>query len=83
MKEVNFQPKFIMGNIIELYINFSENALFLESIVKDERSFSIPLFERTARKLSEHNIITFDKLERFSGVMEKLAEMLATKNRFQ
>lgn len=30
MKEVNFQPKFIMGNVIELYINFSKNQDFLE-----------------------------------------------------
>lgn len=35
MKEVKFEPKFIMGNIIELYINFSHHEIFLEQIVKD------------------------------------------------
>ena len=35
MNEVNFQPKFIMGNVIELYINFGNDHRFLEQIVRD------------------------------------------------
>ena len=72
-----------MGNVIELYINFSGNESFLKQIIDDERSFSIPLFERTARKLSNHNIITQDKLERFTQVMVKLEQMQSKKKRFQ
>lgn len=82
MADVNFQPKFIMGNVVELYINFSKNEDFLRQITKDERCFSIQLFERTAQKLNDKNVISPDKLEEFALMMKKLEKMLQEKQQY-
>ncbi|CAD8115932.1 unnamed protein product [Paramecium sonneborni] len=71
---VNFDPKLIMGNVIELYLNFSSNDQFLMQVVKDDRCFSIELFQVTINLLDKHQIIPYQRIQLFRELIFKLQE---------
>ncbi|CAD8112797.1 unnamed protein product [Paramecium sonneborni] len=74
LESVNFDPKLIMGNVIELYINFSSNEKFLMQVVKDDRCFSIELFQATINLLGKHHIIPYQRILLFRELIIKLQE---------
>lgn len=57
MQEIKFDPKFIMKKVVELYLNFQIFPIFLESVIKDKRSFIPEIFERTADLLSNNRVL--------------------------
>jgi hypothetical protein len=59
MKEYQFDPKFILKSLIEIYLAFKDYKEFLEFIVKDERSYKIENFEKVIR-LKENDKIRID-----------------------
>ncbi|CAD8174467.1 unnamed protein product [Paramecium pentaurelia] len=74
LESVKFDPKLIMGNVIELYINFSQNEKFLMQVVKDDRCFSIELFQVTINLLDKHKIIPYERIQQFRDLIFKLLE---------
>lgn len=61
-----------MTKVIELYLNFSKYDKFLESVIKDGRSFDPQLFEKTLKKIDEKNMMHPDDVIEFSKVLETL-----------
>jgi hypothetical protein len=59
MQEYQFDPKFILKSLIEIYLSFKDYKEFLEFIVKDERSYKIENFEKVIR-LKENDKIRID-----------------------
>ena len=57
VEELNFDPKFIMKKIMEVYIHFSKYESFIMEVLNEETWFSFELFEVTANKLEEKKII--------------------------
>jgi ubiquitin conjugation factor E4 B len=71
-EEFKFDPKGILKSIIEVYLNFIEHADFLQTIVSDERSFSLELFEKTMDILERKNLIPEDEVEGFKNLYLEL-----------
>ena len=78
MKRLNFDPKFILKCIIQLYLNLSHERVFLETIVKDERSFNPLTFEKTKNILIKNQLIDDDDIEAFDKLLSKLNQLLAS-----
>lgn len=78
MKRLNFDPKFILKCIIQLYLNLSHEPVFLETIVKDERSFNPLTFEKTKNILIKNQLIDDDDIYAFDRLLNKLNQLLAS-----
>lgn len=78
MKELRFNPKFILKGVINVYLNLRKSEGFLKSVVEDERSFDIKLFEKTLKILVRENLLD-EKLEAFEEMMTKMKEMVSQK----
>ena len=59
LNEYDFDPKFILGAILSIYSSFYDKIEFIESVVKDERSYSFKNFER-AKNVVENKAIKIE-----------------------
>lgn len=81
MKKLHFDPKHILKSIINLYLNLSHHEIFLETIIKDERSFNEKTFDKTIRILTRENLLDPEEIEHFKKMLEKLVAMKAEMKR--
>ena len=73
MKEYEFDPKFILINLIRIYNSFLMYNEFYEFIVRDERSFKIANFEKVLTIHKKGKIqIGYDEIKVFEKFIEKL-----------
>jgi ubiquitin conjugation factor E4 B len=74
MKDYEFDPKFILINIIRIYNSFFTYDEFYEFVVCDERSFRITNFEKVLKihKKGKISQIGFDEIKIFEKMIEKL-----------
>jgi len=56
----------------EAYINLSDDELMLETIVLDERSFSLEVFNKTLHILKKYNMLEEDQIVKFEKLISKL-----------
>jgi len=70
--ELRFDPKFLLKNIVQTYLNFSEKEEFIRGVVNDERSFEIELFHETARLLKKYSICDQEDIELFENFIVEL-----------
>ena len=74
MKELNFDPKFLIENIAQLYLNFSDKEEFITGVANDERSFDIVLFYKTLKVLEKYSLFSSEDSERFMQLIKNLEE---------
>jgi len=72
MKELEFDPKFLLETVVQIYLNFSDKEEFIKGVSQDERSFRIELFYKTAQIMDKYNILGPDDMERFQELIRKL-----------
>ena len=75
LSEIKFDPKFIMKKVVELYLNFQVYDIFLDSVVKDKRSFLPEVFERTADLLENNNVVESHLVADFRTLLKKIYNM--------
>jgi len=80
-KELKFDPKFIMQCIIKVYLNFANYEEFIIAVCKDERSFSVEIFERTRDILSSKELIAEEDIKKFDALLIKLRELAEEKKK--
>jgi len=72
MKELEFDPKFLLETVVQIYLNFSDREEFIRGVSQDERSFRIELFYKTAQIMDKYSILGPDDMERFQELIRKL-----------
>ena len=75
MKNLNFDPKFILKCIVHLYLNLSKSQIFLNSMIKDERSFNQNTFGKTLKILIRENLLDPEEIENFQNMLYRLSKM--------
>ena len=70
-----------MKKVVELYLNFQVYDIFLDSVVKDKRSFQPEVFERTADLLENNNVLESHLVADFRTLLKKIYNM--QENQFQ
>ena len=76
LSDYEFNPKFILGALLSVYSAFYAQIEFIESVVKDERSYKYENFER-AKNLVENSgkiIIETNDFNNYLKFLEKLKE---------
>ena len=76
LSDYEFNPKFILGALLSVYSAFYDKIEFIESVVKDERSYKYENFER-AKNLVENSgkiIIETNDFNNYLKFLEKLKE---------
>ena len=76
LSDYEFNPKFILGALLSVYSAFYAQMEFIESVVKDERSYKYENFER-AKNLVENSgkiIIETNDFNNYLKFLEKLKE---------
>ena len=76
LSDYEFNPKFILGALLSVYSAFYAQIEFIESVVKDERSYKYENFER-AKNLVENSgkiIIETNDFNNYLKFFEKLKE---------
>lgn len=64
-----------MKKVVELYLNFQVYDIFLQSVVKDKRSFQPEIFERTADLLEHNNVLEANQIAEFRILLKKIYNM--------
>ena len=64
-----------MKKVVELYLNFQVYDIFLDSVVKDKRSFQPEVFERTADLLENNNVLESHLVADFRTLLKKIYNM--------
>ena len=63
MKDLGFDPKLYLTCIIRVYLGYINDKEFLQTIVNDERSFSIEILQKTEKLIKKYNMLTFDEMQ--------------------
>jgi len=72
MVELKFDPKLLLKNIVQIYMNFSDNEDFMRGVVNDERSFDMELFHETSRLLKKYTIFDPEDMQPFEDLIVQL-----------
>ena len=62
-KEYDFNPNFILGALLSVYSAFHDREEFLESVVKDERSYEYANFSRAKNVVEKIGKIEIDNID--------------------
>jgi ubiquitin conjugation factor E4 B len=73
-REYNFMPEELLGNLIIIYLHISRHQQFFECLIKDERSFSIDVFNKALNVCQKKPIIQYDERENFRNFIVQLKE---------
>jgi len=67
----DFNPKFLLQKIVEIYVVFGEQKLFVESVVRDIRSFKPEVFKRVVSILTRDHLLPDAKIKMFDGFISR------------
>ncbi|WAQ85400.1 hypothetical protein PtA15_6A28 [Puccinia triticina] len=74
-KKYNFQPKDLLSDLLQVYLNLWDRAPFHEAIANDGRSYTKELFERADRIARKANLKSTEELEKLAKLVEKVEEL--------
>ena len=73
-KEFNFSPEELLSNLISIYLHISRHEQFFECLIKDERSFSLNVFNKALQICMKKTIINYEFKQLFANFINKLKE---------
>lgn len=71
-KKYHFNPQELLRKIVDTFLNFSDHETYLDSVIKDGRSFKPEIFQAAAQMLQRTDNSLHAK---FSSVVTKLLEL--------
>ncbi|EFP85768.2 uncharacterized protein PGTG_11097 [Puccinia graminis f. sp. tritici CRL 75-36-700-3] len=74
-KKYNFQPKDLLSDLLQVYLNLWDRGPFHEAVANDGRSYTKELFERADRIARKANLKSSDDLEKLAKLVEKVEEL--------
>ncbi|EAU86067.1 ubiquitin conjugation factor E4 [Coprinopsis cinerea okayama7 len=77
-EKLKFNPKALLSDILQVYINLSDQPEFARAVAGDGRSYSRELFERAANLAVRRSIKSSSEIEVFRAFIEKVEAAKAT-----
>ncbi|KNZ58553.1 hypothetical protein VP01_1908g1 [Puccinia sorghi] len=74
-KKYNFQPKVLLSDLLQVYLNLWDRTPFHEAIANDGRSYTKELFERADRIARKANLKSSDELQKLAKLVDKVEEL--------
>ena len=73
-KEYNFDPKALLGELVDVYLNLSSKENFILAIARDGRSYKPANFAAARQIMSQKVIKSPEELRRWDRLVEKFAK---------
>lgn len=77
-EKYKFEPRVLLGDILQVFLNLSDQPDFIVAVASDGRSYSRELFERAAKIASKWVIKSPDEVENFRAFIERVEEAKST-----
>lgn len=77
-EKYRFEPRKLLADIIQIYLNLADQEQFVHGVAIDERSYKKELFERAAGIARNRNLKSPDEIEQLRVFIEKVEETRAT-----
>ncbi|EAL61256.1 U box domain-containing protein [Dictyostelium discoideum AX4] len=74
-EKYHFNPKVLLNQLTEIYVNFGRDPRFLQSVVRDGRSFKNSLFQTCEKILQRERLKNDHELDEFSKLVIKLEQV--------
>jgi ubiquitin conjugation factor E4 B len=71
-EKYKFDPRMLLGQLVDIFINFGRSSAFIQAVVNDGRSYSHELFSKAFRIISNHGLRGQDVVGRFEVLINKL-----------
>ena len=76
--EYSFNPKMLLSDIMDVFLNLSSKPNFHQAIARDGRSYKPANFDAASRLLSRFGLKSSEELKRWTMLQEKVAEAKAS-----
>ncbi|KAF8903108.1 ubiquitin elongating factor core-domain-containing protein [Gymnopilus junonius] len=77
-EKLRFNPKVLLADIIQVFLNLSDQTTFITAVAGDGRSYSKELFDRAADIALKRNIKSETEIAKLRVFVEKVEEAKAT-----
>jgi len=68
-----FNPRVLLPQIIDLYLNLGSRQSFIEAVANDGRSYKPDVFDNSSRILASKNLVEMDKVAAWNNLKAKFA----------
>ncbi|RXW24458.1 hypothetical protein EST38_g1393 [Candolleomyces aberdarensis] len=77
-EKLKFNPKELLGNILQVFLNLSDQEKFVQAVAGDGRSYTKELFDRAADIALRRGIKTQTEIDALRAFVERVEEAKAT-----
>ncbi|KAG6900051.1 hypothetical protein C0993_003682 [Termitomyces sp. T159_Od127] len=74
-EKLKFDPKALLSDIIQVFLNLSNEQDFIRAVAGDARSFSREVFEKAAKIAQRVNLKSSTDIEQLTAFVDKVEEM--------
>lgn len=72
-QKYNFQPRVLLNDFVDIYLNLGSQPAFVEAVAADGRSYKPATFDKAARILQSRGLKSGSDIEAFQKLKEKIA----------
>jgi ubiquitin conjugation factor E4 B len=76
-KKLKFDPKTLLADIFQVYLNLSDQEEFVKAVAADGRSYSKELFERAANLAERRTIKSVTEIDAFRALIARIEDAKA------
>ena len=77
-EKYHFNPRQLLSDVVQVFLNLSNQPEFARAVAGDGRSYRKELFESAAKKCSNHNLKSPTEIEQLGLFVVKVEEAKAT-----
>ncbi|KAJ6585038.1 ubiquitin elongating factor core-domain-containing protein [Mycena capillaripes] len=77
-EKLKFNPKALLSDIIQVFLNLSDQEAFIKAVAGDGRSYSLELFERAAHMAIKRSLKTEQEVQQLRAFVAKVEECKST-----
>jgi ubiquitin conjugation factor E4 B len=74
LQEYNFNPRTLLSEIVDVYINLKDKPNFILAVARDGRSYKPENFVAASKVLKSHDLKSPDELRKWDELQKKIAE---------
>ena len=73
LQDYNFNPKALLAEIVDVYLNLSQKPNFILAVARDGRSYKLVNFEQAGKIMEKYSLKSREELVKWKNLCEKFA----------
>eukprot|EP00027_Filamoeba_sp_ATCC50430_P013678 CAMPEP_0168577114 /NCGR_PEP_ID=MMETSP0413-20121227/20610_1 /TAXON_ID=136452 /ORGANISM="Filamoeba nolandi, Strain NC-AS-23-1" /LENGTH=281 /DNA_ID=CAMNT_0008610839 /DNA_START=167 /DNA_END=1012 /DNA_ORIENTATION=+ len=74
----HFDPRFLLGKLVEIYLHFCDDDNFMNAVVQDARSFKLEVLHKVSSVLRRSNLLPEEMVQAFEQFTMRAEKMAVT-----